>query len=189
MASTNRIFFSNLFVGFSVSGFFSDRRNIFNRKFCGWICPSTFRNAILNVVFLSSKKQMIWSYAWRIVASMKHVKSFWNWTKMYFPRITMGKTYFTSPCNRSMTVVSPMAFPYPTTLGFINESPKSSNRIYEAFLRTVETMFPVFVVENFSAGETFELHLKPFLSGVKEANGLHRWLPLPKFYLNSLNCL
>ena len=49
---------------------------------------SSFLSRIKNVVFNSSKKQMVGSYAFAIVAVVTNEHSFWDWAALQFPRYT-----------------------------------------------------------------------------------------------------
>lgn len=80
---------------------------------------SSLRYFVANVIGMSSKKQMIWSYAWRIVAMVKHIHSFWNGSTMQYPRQPMrknGSIVSSSHPKLSITKRNRVGEPQPTAL-------------------------------------------------------------------------
>ena len=86
--------------------------------------------AIEYVISVCSNKQMIWTYAWRIVAMMANQQSFRDWTKVQFPRNAMS--FYHSSWIGSMDTAIVSVFsnkthscPNPTGFSFLDFAPKS----------------------------------------------------------------
>ena len=66
---------------------------------------SSLSNHIPDVVRLSSKKQMRWINAWRIIAFVKYGHIFWNWPTKQSPRSAMShffSIFDRPPCETSI---------------------------------------------------------------------------------------
>jgi hypothetical protein len=71
-----------------------------------WVIGTIFLEAILSVVALCSKEQMLGSdTGWRI-AVMANTHSFWYWTKMYLPRKDVGRGGCIAPIDSAVLSVS-----------------------------------------------------------------------------------
>lgn len=113
----------------------SDLKHIFLRQqrmpvfFTRHNYKSTLRNAIIGVVGLSSKKQMIRIAARRIIAFVKNLHSWWDRSVFQSPRKAMGQNWSTSMGpNPTVTIVGAIVSdPRPTFTGFAfsNLLPKS----------------------------------------------------------------
>jgi len=82
---------------------------------------SVFEIPIKVIVYLCSKKKMLWIYTRRSIALMKHVKTVWNRTYVQFPRYSMGTKAFPSNSKRAISILNATSRPKPATrIGFWN---------------------------------------------------------------------
>lgn len=75
---------------------------------------SSFPNHIVGVLLKGSKEQMVRIGAWRIIAFVKNIHSFWNWSKVEYPRNTMGTNMPLSSITPSHTWIIPFAGFFPS---------------------------------------------------------------------------
>jgi len=90
---------------------------------------STFDPHVERIGGLSAKKEIIWFYAWRIIATVKNVQPFRDRTVMDFPRYTVSKmpnlfTISATANNSVVTLEQAGASPNPTGIGFLDFIPK-----------------------------------------------------------------
>ena len=90
-------------------------------------CPS-FKRCIVHIFSICSQKQMIWSNAWRIVATMANKLSFWNRPIVQFERksISQHGLSWVSCLNAAISFPVFRSLPNPTMRGFIDVFPKSN---------------------------------------------------------------
>ena len=121
--------FKNL-SNFLLAHFTGKITNFRNHVICdyfGRVKRSIFSNFIVHIVQMSSKKQMIWTNARRIIAFMTYDLILGNGTKMDLPRGPMGLNRSSLP--KAFTD-HPIAFnggpgPNPASIGFVYFGPKS----------------------------------------------------------------
>jgi hypothetical protein len=87
---------------------------------------SSFRNFVIDVINVSPKKKMIWSYARSIVTFMKNPKSLRDIFIVENPRYSMGTMEFSTTGEVSISTSMSSSFPNPASAGFFDEFPKSS---------------------------------------------------------------
>lgn len=88
-------------------------------------CPAFFGSAVSSVVGVSSKKQMIWIHARRVIAFMKHEQSIRNFTVCQHPGNTVSTFEFISIPDFTVTSGHCGCFPKPTSIGFDYLGPKT----------------------------------------------------------------
>lgn len=90
---------------------------------------STFLHHVRVVIRLCSEKQMVWSNAWWVVATMQNVQSIWYGPVMQLPRDTVCHQRFTvhsAFCDFSVAhLLFTPGSPYPATTRFIDSCPKA----------------------------------------------------------------
>lgn len=84
-----------------------------------------FSGSILEIFAGGSQKKMLWTDATWIVAFMADVQAHWNITEPHDPCKAMGPSGFTAPANAAVTSWIFATYPYPTSCGLFNFSPKS----------------------------------------------------------------
>jgi len=88
---------------------------------------SSFIPRIFLIIAFCSNEQMIGVYAWRVIAFMANLQSFWNYSEMYFPgnamcfKVFISKIYSAVVICRNALSVNPQ----PTFFSFFNVPPKS----------------------------------------------------------------
>lgn len=133
----------NLFLVLRI--FYVDRPNGSNLRVGQYGVPmllsfwhSSFTRSILSIVFLCSKKQMIWSNAGWIVAMMQHAKSFWNWASVKNPTCSVSFHKSTTPPSNTKYSI-PMFIlgtnPQPTSLPENHFRPKTLWKSFTQSLR------------------------------------------------------
>lgn len=94
--------------------------------------------SIITIVLGRSYEKMRWVNARRIVAIMKDVKSFWNQSKVKFPRISGCHFFVSSECEFPITARQSRSRPQPAGFCFNNIGPESLINITDlTFSRTV----------------------------------------------------
>jgi hypothetical protein len=86
------------------------------------------QNHINAVVVLSAKEKMRWIHARGVITGMKDRQSFWNRSKMQFPRNAMSHLLFgiaASAVYTSITALGLSASPKPTRVSFIDLGPEA----------------------------------------------------------------
>lgn len=115
--------------------FRADRDNVRFREFCSVRLASLRRAetpalySISGVFLRCSCIEMFRPDAWRIVAMMENVHSYWDGTEVDLPRHMCSKPCSSIIANQTVTVFETTAGPCPTTLGLFNECPEP---IFEA---------------------------------------------------------
>ena len=125
--------FSKLFIGASLLMKMAHFFNITCGQFCHAVRfafdKAVFGNGVVNVLFLSTKKEMIGVDAGRIVAFVKDLFSNWNGTIMKLPRKTMREQqnlFSILVGHFNATIFSYLiSCPQPTRFSFRNLRPKS----------------------------------------------------------------
>lgn len=87
---------------------------------------STLRDHVVNIVRLRTEKQMIRPDAWRIVATVQHLRAFGDWAERQFPRDSMRQ--FVSTRDKpelSIALTASRFAPQPACIGFLNMTPKA----------------------------------------------------------------
>lgn len=94
-------------------------------------CYSVFSSHVLVVFGYGAKKKMIWPDAGWIIARMKNVLAFWNWTKVKNPTNSTGNG-ITSPTwaipNLPISIWVSGSLPYPACGGFSYLRPESKRK-------------------------------------------------------------
>lgn len=107
---------------------------------------SSFFYHIGCICFSSSKEQVIWPNAGRVVAFMTNQLSFWNFSKVNFPRSTMRFYFPVTVCaNRAIGIRwwHCASNPKPAALSFVNQIPKSIYKWnFHAFLTAIFCLIP-----------------------------------------------
>lgn len=153
---------------------------------------SAFPGRVHHVVLLSAKKKMFRFNAGWIVSAraiVTHFQSFRNWSMGKLPRNAM-RHFWTRRSIENPIVVRFRSSPYPAIFCFFYVAPKPFNRVnwnwtafryFSALIRTkmdTASGYSTWLfIEKPLADVTLNLHLKTFLSDVKEAIGYSRWLP------------
>ena len=105
--------------------------NLFFSKFCASALSavrhkdSIFLSRIAHVIFVGTKKKVLWIYTWWIVAFMTYQKSGWNFTKVYFPRHPVCPQMLIIVLNHPISKMVCVANPKPTRIRFVNFFKKS----------------------------------------------------------------
>ena len=86
------------------------------------IAHSTFRHCIRNIVFLCSKKKMVWSNTTAVIAMMTNQLSFWNLAISKFIRNPVSQIVFRT--NPETTIPISVSRPLPTSFSLSNVFPK-----------------------------------------------------------------
>lgn len=127
-------------------GVFMSRANFLNLPVCefckrklnasGFICPA-FLDHVLRVVFESAKKQVVRIHAKRVVALVKHIHSFWNFTILKHPIKAVSADGFSLKPKATISALSLASLPFQTTSfrGFIWSKVKdeASNKCFIHF--------------------------------------------------------
>lgn len=66
---------------------------------------SSFAFSVLHIIFMCSQKQMLRSYASRIIAFMTNTYPGGNWANVYFPRNSMGWSHFLIYFKRAISTM------------------------------------------------------------------------------------
>ena len=106
-----------------MAGFTSINKFWMNKAFMSFsFCTSILRNSILYIIKLSSYEQMFWINTSRIITLMKNKFINRYFSKVNFPRESMGKYPLLSHAYISVfTIPSPYcSYPKPTSGGFVN---------------------------------------------------------------------
>lgn len=141
----------------------------------GTLWSPSFFNCILHVLFMGSKKHVVWSDAWWVVALVANFKSVWYRTVLKLPSVNMCGYAFSIYPKCTVSVGKRGGSPNPTSVSLLDLFPKSCFSRLSTCLGT-EVTFPRvnvagWAIEFFSACVTFDNHLKTFLSGVRGLMG------------------
>ena len=89
------------------------------------VCHSALRHSILNIVFLCSKKQVVWANAFSVVALMANKKTFWYLSVAKSVRKTMCvKVFLFGKRKYTVSLLPNIPLPLPTKLTLNNFFPK-----------------------------------------------------------------
>lgn len=120
--------------------------DIFHHKFCHWVIfalnVSPLFNLIRFIVFKSSHPEVTWFDTSSVIAMMKNMHAFWNFTSMNNPRIPMRPKIFFINCYCS---ISRSIFPFcpiPAMLSFFYAFKKSFFEIIKGFQVALSTNIP-----------------------------------------------
>lgn len=143
-----------------------------------FVREAKFFCCVFQVHLVGSNEKMVGIYARWIIALMADFHSIRNRRAMNLPRITMGKVISTSEVHQAVPGFSFSTNPLPATFSNLDSSPKIMGWFFSTSPRTV-WVFPALYIDSIklelrTAGETFNRHLKTFLSDVYEAAG-SRW--------------
>lgn len=94
------------------------------------IAESLFCAHVLKIIFLSSKKEMLRTNAWRVVAAMKNAFSSRNLSVMQFPRKSMGPDRPVIDSNNPIARFVAICGPFPALARFYDVSPKPFSRSF-----------------------------------------------------------
>jgi len=113
---------------------FSDQLNIAVLELGIWPAfsktVSLFMIAILSIIFRCSKKKMPWIYAGGIIAVVKNLHSWWNWTVIEYPRNSVCLFFSEVFHDLSVPIIINSTCPKPTpTIWF------RYNKSFKTFLK------------------------------------------------------
>jgi len=86
---------------------------------------SSFSDLVLHVVFGSSKKEMTWVDAWRIIAQMKNKYTLWDFPLVDKVRKPMSANSLLIDPERSISIIKLTAGPEPAPFRLVNMKKKS----------------------------------------------------------------
>ncbi len=115
---------------------FANFFNISNRKFDQrmrfFLCLPAFFDFVLDIVVVSTQKQVQRVYTQCYIAFVKHTQSIWNWAKMQQPRNSMCENVFPVILYFAITVktTATTTGPKPTLWPFLNFWPKSFSQCF-----------------------------------------------------------
>ena len=110
--------------------------------FWSFFHTSTFFIHILNVIELSSYEKMRWSTTNPVIAFVTNKKTVRDFSMNKLPCNSMSGRFFrfhSWVMTNAITIMRLTSFPYPTTLSFFNEFPKS--KFQRDFLPSFERIF------------------------------------------------
>lgn len=116
---------------------FSDFKNVFSGQLMGWVGLASIVPAlpdtVLDILLLSSDKQVVGPYARGIIAVMAHPHSFWKWSISENPGCDVGVYFFGSVIGRcpddSVSVPFVGSIPQPTAVSDDDFIPETGNEV------------------------------------------------------------
>lgn len=122
---------------------------------------TAFCNFIIHIIFVSSKKQMLWPNAKLVIATVENEKKIWNISIVNHPRSPIGFFHFPIHPKSSISMTEPACRPIPTSISFFDLIKKP----FDYLRRVCETNFR-FIHSSVMFGFSHFRSLKHFGDGV-----------------------